>query len=65
MNTNRRWGSPSFVTHDQDGPRALPTRIAVMNRGQVVQVGTPSEIYEFRRIIRSRFHRHHHLFEGT
>jgi putrescine transport system ATP-binding protein len=26
---------------------ALSTRIAVMNRGQVVQVGTPSEIYEF------------------
>jgi putrescine transport system ATP-binding protein len=36
-----------FVTHDQDEAMALSTRIAVMNRGQVVQVGTPSEIYEF------------------
>jgi putrescine transport system ATP-binding protein len=36
-----------FVTHDQDEAMALSTRLAVMNRGQVVQVGTPSEIYEF------------------
>jgi putrescine transport system ATP-binding protein len=36
-----------FVTHDQDEAMALSTRIAVMNRGQVLQVGTPSEIYEF------------------
>ena len=36
-----------FVTHDQDEAMALSTRIAVMNRGQVVQVGTPAEIYEF------------------
>ncbi|MGO9039384.1 MAG: ABC transporter ATP-binding protein, partial [Steroidobacteraceae bacterium] len=36
-----------FVTHDQDEAMALSTRIAVMNRGQLVQVGTPSEIYEF------------------
>ena len=35
------------VTHDQDEAMALATRIAVMNRGQVVQVGTPAEIYEF------------------
>jgi putrescine transport system ATP-binding protein len=36
-----------IVTHDQDEAMALSTRIAVMNRGQVVQAGTPSEIYEF------------------
>src|SRR5580692_1990482 len=35
------------VTHDQDEAMALATRIAVMDRGQVVQVGTPAEIYEF------------------
>ena len=40
------------VTHDQDEAMALATRIAVMDRGQVVQVGTPAEIYEFPR---SRF----------
>jgi putrescine transport system ATP-binding protein len=36
-----------FVTHDQDEAMALATRIAVMDRGRVVQVGTPAEIYEF------------------
>jgi putrescine transport system ATP-binding protein len=41
-----------FVTHDQDEAMALATRIAVMDRGTVLQVGTPSEIYEFPR---SRF----------
>src|ERR1700752_603057 len=40
------------VTHDQDEAMALATRIAVMDRGQVAQVGTPGEIYEFPR---SRF----------
>ena len=54
------------VTHDQDEAMALATRIAVMDRGQVVQVGTPSEIYEFPR---SRFVADFvgttNLFEGT
>jgi putrescine transport system ATP-binding protein len=36
-----------FVTHDQDEAMALSTRIAVMNRGQTVQVDTPARIYEF------------------
>ena len=36
-----------FVTHDQDEAMALSTRIAVMNRGRVLQVGAPAEIYEF------------------
>ena len=40
------------VTHDQDEAMALGSRIAVMDKGQVVQVGTPAEIYEFPR---SRF----------
>jgi len=35
------------VTHDQDEAMALATRIAVMDRGKVMQVGTPAEIYEF------------------
>jgi putrescine transport system ATP-binding protein len=54
------------VTHDQDEAMALATRIAVMNRGEVVQVGTPAEIYEFPR---SRFVADFvgttNLFEGT
>src|SRR5580698_10093938 len=36
-----------FVTHDQEEAMALSTRIAVMDRGRVAQVGTPAEVYEF------------------
>ena len=36
-----------IVTHDQEEAMALSTRIAVMDRGQVVQVGAPAEVYEF------------------
>ena len=54
------------VTHDQDEAMALASRIAVMDRGQVAQVGTPAEIYEFPR---SRFVADFvgttNLFEGT
>ncbi len=35
------------VTHDQEEAMTLASRIGVMNLGQIVQVGTPSEIYEF------------------
>ena len=35
------------VTHDQDEAMALASRIAVMDKGHVVQVGTPAQIYEF------------------
>jgi putrescine transport system ATP-binding protein len=35
-----------MVTHDQEEAMTMSTRIAVMNRGRIVQVGTPSEIYE-------------------
>ena len=37
------------VTHDQEEAMTLATRIAVMNKGKFVQVGTPSEVYEFPR----------------
>ena len=36
-----------FVTHDQEEAMALSSRIAVLDKGQIIQVGTPSEIYEF------------------
>lgn len=35
-----------FVTHDQEEALAMSDRIALMREGQVVQVGTPSEIYD-------------------
>ena len=35
-----------YVTHDQSEALAVSDRIAVMNAGHVLQVGTPYEIYE-------------------
>lgn len=35
------------VTHDQDEAMTLSTRIAVMDSGEFLQIGTPTEIYEF------------------
>jgi putrescine transport system ATP-binding protein len=35
------------VTHDQDEAMTLSSRIAVMDKGKVMQVGTPTEIYEY------------------
>ncbi|MEM0494432.1 MAG: ABC transporter ATP-binding protein [Thermofilum sp.] len=34
-----------YVTHDQEEAMSLADRIAVMNKGRVLQVGTPREIY--------------------
>ncbi|MBV9152868.1 MAG: ABC transporter ATP-binding protein [Alphaproteobacteria bacterium] len=34
------------VTHDQEEALGLASRIAVMNRGHLVQIGTPAEVYE-------------------
>ena len=35
-----------YVTHDQEEALTLSDRIAVMNKGRVLQVGSPAEIYE-------------------
>lgn len=35
------------VTHDQEEAMTLSSRIAVMDKGKLVQVGTPTDIYEF------------------
>ncbi|MCB1051234.1 MAG: ABC transporter ATP-binding protein [Acidobacteria bacterium] len=35
-----------FVTHDQGEAMSLSDRIAVMNKGRIEQIGTPSQIYE-------------------
>src|SRR3954470_22100852 len=43
----RRIGTTFLVvTHDQDEALGMASRIAVMNRGQFVQIGAPTEIYE-------------------
>ena len=36
-----------IVTHDQDEALAMASRCAVMNKGLLQQVGTPSDLYEF------------------
>jgi len=35
-----------YVTHDQDEALTMSDRLAVMDHGRVLQVGTPQEIYE-------------------
>ena len=35
------------VTHDQEESMTLASRIGVMNHGEIVQVGTPTDIYEY------------------
>jgi putative spermidine/putrescine transport system ATP-binding protein len=35
-----------FITHDQEEALVMSDRIAVMDKGRVLQVGPPNEIYE-------------------
>lgn len=35
-----------FITHDQQEALSISDRIAIMNKGNVLQVGTPAEVYE-------------------
>jgi spermidine/putrescine transport system ATP-binding protein len=35
-----------FVTHDQEEALTMSDRIAVMSHGKILQIGTPTEIYE-------------------
>ncbi|MEE3715741.1 ABC transporter ATP-binding protein [Tumidithrix elongata RA019] len=36
-----------MVTHDQEEALSISSRIAVMNQGQLEQVGTPSQVYNY------------------
>ncbi|MCK5915641.1 MAG: polyamine ABC transporter ATP-binding protein [Deltaproteobacteria bacterium] len=36
-----------MVTHDQEEAMTMATRVAVMDKGNIIQVGPPSEVYEF------------------
>src|SRR5699024_7881649 len=43
---HRRVGTTSiYVTHDQEEAVSLSSRIVLLNKGQIEQVGTPREIY--------------------
>lgn len=54
-----------MVTHDQEESLTLSDRIAVMNHGRVLQIGTPREIYESPRTkFVSEFLGTANLFEG-
>ncbi|WP_028449286.1 MULTISPECIES: sulfate/molybdate ABC transporter ATP-binding protein [Chitinibacter] len=35
-----------FVTHDQEEALEVADRVVVMNKGQIEQIGTPSEVYD-------------------
>jgi len=35
-----------FVTHDQDEAMMMSDRIAVMDKGRIVQIGSPAEVYQ-------------------
>jgi putative spermidine/putrescine transport system ATP-binding protein len=35
-----------YVTHDQDEALSMSDRIAVMDRGRILQVGSPNEVYD-------------------
>jgi putrescine transport system ATP-binding protein len=48
LNIQQRLGVTFVVvTHDQEEAMTLGTRLGVMNHGRIVQVGTPTDIYEF------------------
>ncbi len=48
MNLQDRLGTTFVVvTHDQEEAMTLATRIAVMQSGKFIQIGTPGEVYEF------------------
>ena len=48
MNIQQKTGVTFVVvTHDQEEAMTLSDRIAVMDKGQVKQVGSPTEVYEY------------------
>lgn len=55
-----------FVTHDQSEAMTMSDRIAVMDKGEILQVGTPRAIYEApeHRFV-AEFIGHSNFFQGT
>ena len=55
-----------YVTHDQQEALSVSDRIAVMNQGDILQIGTPHEIYESPATdFVARFIGETNLFDGT
>ena len=55
-----------FVTHDQQEALTMSDRIAVMDQGQIAQVGSPTEVYDRpRSVFVARFVGEGNLFEGV
>jgi putrescine transport system ATP-binding protein len=55
-----------MVTHDQEEAMTMATRIAVMDSGRILQIGTPDEIYEQpANRFTAQFIGSVNLFEGT
>jgi spermidine/putrescine ABC transporter ATP-binding subunit len=55
-----------LVTHDQEEALTLSDQVVVMDHGQILQMGTPSEIYEYPRTrFVSEFLGTSNLFHGT
>jgi spermidine/putrescine transport system ATP-binding protein len=55
-----------YVTHDQQEALSVSDRLAVMNQGDVLQIGTPHEIYESPATeFAARFIGETNLFDGT
>ncbi len=43
---NKFGATAVYVTHDQDEALSMADRIAVMDKGRIIQVGTPQEVYK-------------------
>ncbi|HEX5598355.1 MAG TPA: ABC transporter ATP-binding protein [Micromonosporaceae bacterium] len=55
-----------FVTHDQEEALAMSDRIALLRHGEIVQVGTPDELYERpTQLYAAQFLGESNVFHGT
>ncbi|MGU7780680.1 ABC transporter ATP-binding protein [Burkholderia sp. PU8-34] len=55
-----------MVTHDQEEAMTMANRLAVMSEGQIVQIGSPNEVYEYPNTrFSAEFIGSTNLFDGT
>ena len=54
-----------MVTHDQEEAMTMSSRVAVMDAGRIVQLGTPASVYEYPDLpLRGRVHRRRQYVGG-